>query len=238
MPINETPDQNKLKELFILDPSTGLLIWRVNRGRAKKGFPAGKLSSRGYVYVRVDGKEYLLHRLVFKYVNGVDAPAELDHKNQNRLDNRPCNLRQATRAENSRNRAASRNNKLGVKGVYQDKHTGKFGAYMKVNGRSMRFGFHDRLEDAVAARKAAEDKYFGAFAPSNADRAPLLETRAVFEKRGKERREKTGVSYSKSISRWRATAYGGGLAIHLGTFKTEAEARNALARWRQNREAA
>jgi hypothetical protein len=53
--------------------------------------------------------------------------------------------------------------KTGLRGVYWRASRGKFVAELKVGGRSGRklnLGYFDRLEDACAAREAAEHKYW------------------------------------------------------------------------------
>ncbi len=54
-------------------------------------------------------------------------------------------------------------NTSGCRGVYYDKKTNKYRARLKFKGKIMNFGSFSNFEDAVAARKAAEQEYFGAF---------------------------------------------------------------------------
>jgi hypothetical protein len=54
-------------------------------------------------------------------------------------------------------------NSSGVKGVYLDKRTNKWRARLKFKGKLMNFGTYDRFEDAVRARKEAENLVFGEF---------------------------------------------------------------------------
>lgn len=67
---------------------------------------------------------------------------------------------QITRIRNMELTAA---NTSGCRGVYYDKKTNKYRARLKFRGKIMNFGSYSKFEDAVAARKAAEDEYFGAF---------------------------------------------------------------------------
>lgn len=55
------------------------------------------------------------------------------------------------------------NNSSGYCGVYYDKRTKKYKAQLKFKGKTMRFGSYSKIKDAVAARKKAEEEYFGAF---------------------------------------------------------------------------
>lgn len=88
-----------------------------------------------------------------------------DHINRNTFDNRKCNLRPCTVAENTRNVSISRNNTSGVIGVYWHKYNKKWYAELIKDGQKvLREGYSDFC-DAVVARLKAEIKYFGEFAP-------------------------------------------------------------------------
>ena len=54
-------------------------------------------------------------------------------------------------------------NTSGCRGVYYEKKTNKFRARLKFKGKIMNFGTYVRFEDAVAARKRAEEEYYGTF---------------------------------------------------------------------------
>ncbi len=67
-------------------------------------------------------KVYLVHRLVaLTFLDNVEQKKIVDHINNDRTDNRLCNLRYASVQENSRNSAVGKNNTSGFKGVYFDK---------------------------------------------------------------------------------------------------------------------
>lgn len=57
----------------------------------------------------------------------------------------------------------SSTNTSGCRGVYYEKRTNKYRARLKFKGKIMNFGSYTNFEDAVAARKAAEEEYFGTF---------------------------------------------------------------------------
>jgi len=84
-----------------------------------------------------------------------------DHINGDKADNRVCNLREATNQQNHANRGAQRNSTSGVKGVYWFKPQQKWKAQICVNKRSIVLGYFATKEEAITARKAAEDKYHG-----------------------------------------------------------------------------
>lgn len=52
-------------------------------------------------------------------------------------------------------------NTSGCRGVYYDRHTGKWRARLKFKGKLMSFGTFSSFEEAVKARKQAEIDYFG-----------------------------------------------------------------------------
>jgi hypothetical protein len=76
------------------------------------------LTITGYITIRVIYKSYLAHRLAWLYVHGEWPENLIDHINNNRSDNRICNLRKATKTENNRNTLRGSKNKSGVKSVF------------------------------------------------------------------------------------------------------------------------
>lgn len=94
---------------------------------------------------------------------------DIDHKDGelSRKDNRKSNLRIATRSQNQMNKGKQKNNKSGVVGVGWHKTSGKWAAYIAVDNKQIHLGLFDNFEDAVKARKEAEDKYFGEFSYDN-----------------------------------------------------------------------
>ena len=57
-------------------------------------------------------------------------------------------------------------NASGVRGVCLDRHSGKWRARLKFKGETVHLGYYDRLEDAVKARRQAEEDYYGEFLKS------------------------------------------------------------------------
>ena len=54
-------------------------------------------------------------------------------------------------------------NTSGARGVYFDKNTGKWRARLRFKGKIYNFGTYSMFEDAVKARKAAEQLIYGEF---------------------------------------------------------------------------
>lgn len=150
--------QARLKELLDYNPSTGIFTWREGRGGMAAGSVAGCVSSEGYVQLTVDGKHYKAHRLAWLYVHGEFPLNQLDHINRVRTDNRICNLRPATHAENAQNQRKHRDNTSGVTGVSWDKKSRKWRANIRLNGRKIFLGLYETIKEAAAARAAGKAK--------------------------------------------------------------------------------
>lgn len=109
----------------------------------------------GYARNSFPGSKVYLHRFVL-WLSGVECGRlQVDHINNNRADNRLCNLRVVSRSENQCNRptvvAAS-----GFRGVTWDRGKRKWCAVIKRN-RKMKFlgHFTDKTEAAKAYDRAA-----------------------------------------------------------------------------------
>ena len=113
------------------------------------------VSSKGYAYSKKDKKHISMHRLIMN-----PGKFQIDHINHNKLDNRKSNLRISTNQENQFNRLISKNNKSGYNGVYFNSQCGKWCAQLKINGECVLNKLFLKIEDAVTARKKAENKYF------------------------------------------------------------------------------
>lgn len=102
-----------------------------------------------------------MHRVILRLF---DKALHVDHISHDTLDNRRCNLRSRTVAENCRNQRLAKNNKTGFKGVHFHKSSGKFIASVRVNWKLIRLGTHDTPEAAYEAYKTYVEGNFGQFA--------------------------------------------------------------------------
>ena len=155
--------QARLKELLSYDPDTGNFIWIKKTSVYSSiliGSVAGSVNDRGYKYIKIDGKDYRAHRLAWLYVYGEFPDDIIDHMNRDRADNRISNLRIVTQSVNSKNGKIRKNNTSGITGVYWYKPTQKWLALASINKKLTRLGLFDTIEEAIAARKAAEKKFY------------------------------------------------------------------------------
>lgn len=170
------PSIEELRQLLRHDADTGLMFWREKpeahvasdrpstRQRIARNWNArfaGKpaftnVSKRGYLNGVINCKRYYAHRVIWALHYGKWPALHLDHINGDPLDNRISNLREVTVAQNLRNQSISAANKTGFHGVWYDKARDAYQAYITQDGTRYRLGRFKLLEDAVAARKAAE----------------------------------------------------------------------------------
>lgn len=91
-----------------------------------------------------------------------------DHRNGNGLDNRRCNLREATPGENGQNCRKRPHNTSGFKGVTWHKRRRKWMAQIKPGDRSNRFlGYFATAEEAAHVYDAAARELHGEYATVN-----------------------------------------------------------------------
>lgn len=119
------------------------------------------LDVHGYIHGKVNGELARYHRHLFGFPDKV-----IDHINRNKLDNRKSNLRLCTPKDNSRNLSIAKNNTSGVTGVRKTKYN-KWNVRITVDRKEVHIGNFDGIEEAIRARKEAENKYFGEYAPIN-----------------------------------------------------------------------
>lgn len=120
----------------------------------------------GRVRTLINGKNTYLHRMIMDCADGV----QVDHINLDKLDNRRCNLRFASHAENQRNRRAHKDNASGYKGVCKDERTGKYFAYINCDKQRTYLGTFDNKHLAAQAYDEAAVRLHGDFACLNFER--------------------------------------------------------------------
>jgi hypothetical protein len=148
-----------LKDELDYNPDTGDLTRKRATWRTEKGGVVGSYAF-GYKQVGLGGRNYRAHVLAWFLYHGVWPDKELDHINGVRDDNRIANLRLATPRQQVINRKNQANNTSGCTGVHWDKSQRKWTAQIRLPGKHNKFlGRFDTKEEAIAARKTAEDEY-------------------------------------------------------------------------------
>ena len=110
-------------------PESGVFTWikKVYRNTIV-GSEAGTVARNGYRYITFRGQKILAHRLAWFFHHGEQPPAQIDHINRERLDNRVSNLRSASSSLNNHNRT-------GVKGIRQTNYGTTWQAYIQKDGQ-------------------------------------------------------------------------------------------------------
>lgn len=163
------PSKEALREKFIYDPETGDFKWR------KDGSDAGqrmfqKTTGRPQqikICFSINGKVYscAVHRIA-AYMSGIEIDGMVvDHVNGNAFDNRLCNLRVCSHAENIRNNPGYRKgdgtNRELPKGVYRN-YKG-FRAAIRHNGKLIELGTFISPEIASSAYEEKAKELHGEF---------------------------------------------------------------------------
>lgn len=128
------------------------------------GRRAGRIQKAGYKeyrQVKVEGRSYYAHRVVWIMHNGpIPDGKQIDHINGCGVDNQIENLRLVDPVENNRNkRRTHRGSGSGYTGVTYDKHAGRWKAHIEVGGRHINLGHYPTPEEAYKARRLADEKY-------------------------------------------------------------------------------
>ncbi|MBV6010871.1 HNH endonuclease [Pseudomonas aeruginosa] len=142
----------RVKELFHVDLMSGVFTRRINRGGRRAGEIAGAVRPDGYRQISIDNRYYLEHQLVFFMSYGY-FPAQVDHINGIKVDNRISNLRAVSRSLNARNQRLSRANKTGAAGVRYRSERDAYEAYWdegagKKKSKYFKCAKYDSMESA------------------------------------------------------------------------------------------
>jgi hypothetical protein len=168
------PSQKYLKECFEilkLANDQWTLRWKTRPAMHFKDYQsanawnarnAGKyavsIDSEGYYSVQINGEKWKQHRVIWKMIYGQDPKGDLDHIDQNKLNNNISNLRETDDYLNSKNMSMFKNNKSGVTGVnfMHDRKSRPWRAQINWHGKKKNLGNFASIDDAIEARKQAE----------------------------------------------------------------------------------
>ena len=167
------PSPELLRKLLVCDPLAGKLFWRERdisffssakswktwntRFSGKEAFTAD--DGKGYLRGTIFGKTYQAHRVIWAIVTGVWPIDQIDHEDHDKANNRFVNLRDATHQENAKNQSLQSNNTSGFTGVSWLKAADKWVAEIIVDRNKVYLGCFEDKRDAIAVRKAANEKY-------------------------------------------------------------------------------
>ena len=136
-----------------------------------KGYTWYRVGDRVEAYYCVsESRIYKAH--VARLVMNCPEDLIVQHKNNDLLDNRKCNLQICSRAQLSRQMLTPKNNTTGYKGIQRSQQL-KDGSYhykalIYVNGKTHYLGTYKTFEEAYKVRREAEQKYFGITASDSA----------------------------------------------------------------------
>lgn len=123
--------------------------------------PVGYIEkSNGYWRHTYQGKKKYNHRIIWEFHYGpIPLGMQVDHINQDRLDNRIENLRLVTHKDNNKNKGINKNNTSGYLGVSWSKKYSKWVSHITVDGKYIFLGYFNEPEKAAEARKIADAEY-------------------------------------------------------------------------------
>lgn len=189
----KSPDNQKqiapamLRRLLRYEPDTGLLYWRARTPDLfeKKKYSAehksnnwnssyaGKLAlnsicpPHNFKTGCVFGSTVSAHRIIMAMVND-RWPENVKHKNSDNSDNRWSNLQEVSVSAINKNRKMNNRNQSGFNGIWWNKQAGKWQVSIGVDNKAIYLGLFADINDAIAARKAANIKY--GFSPEHGRR--------------------------------------------------------------------
>lgn len=125
---------------------------------------SGGYACRCQCYPKGKQKTIRMHHLILPMVPGF----EVDHRNNNKLDNTRSNLQYATHKENGRKcLPQTRPMKSRFKGVTKAHASKNWEARIRVDGERIHLGSFKTQEDAACAYNLAAKEHFGKFALIN-----------------------------------------------------------------------
>tara|TARA_E500000305_G_C3934118_1_gene194181 strand:- start:192 stop:689 length:498 start_codon:yes stop_codon:yes gene_type:complete len=157
--IKPLPPLKELQKAFDYDPITGILINRTT------GNIQNCLDSKGrYIVVSYKNESWQSHRICYYLGNEKDPnDLQVDHKDQNKQNNKLKNLRLLTNSQQQLNTKLRSTNRSGHAGVFFDKKGNKWRAYIanpEEKNKKIWLYRGDSKEDAIKERKKAEKKYY------------------------------------------------------------------------------
>ena len=144
------------------DPDTGVMTSKSNRGNIRAGHILGVNNGSDYFQFELNKIKLLVHRAAFAISYGY-WPEYVDHISGNRLDNRLCNLREATITQNNRNSAKKGGS--GFRGVSKRKVS--YEVFMRIDGKLTYLGRYKNPVHAAYVYDLASIQHHGDYGRRN-----------------------------------------------------------------------
>ena len=177
MATSQLPSPDVLRQLLRYESDSGKLFWRhrqlsmftdgkqpatqncaIWNSRFADGPALATPDKCGYHHGIILYAKVKAHRAIWAIVHGEWPNGDLDHIDGDTANNRLGNLRLVSHTENMRNMRMKKNNKSGHTGVYSARRVGFWSACISVCSRSLHLGTFPSIDEAIAARKAAETR--------------------------------------------------------------------------------
>lgn len=137
--------KEEILEAYEYDRDTGEFSWAGLKTKFKR--KPGNLATNGYLRLRLRGRYFPAHHLVWALETGSLPDAQIDHIDGDRINNRFSNLREVTPMENSQNqRRAHKISKSGLLGAHPYGDTWR--AQIRINKKTVHLGTFKTPEEA------------------------------------------------------------------------------------------
>jgi len=147
------------------------LYWKVRPSNCvDMSKPAGCIEGEGYRVIKIKGKVYKAHRLIYHMFNekwditDTSQNNSIDHRDNDPSNNNIDNLRVATSSQNRANSGNLKNNISNAKNVYWNKERGNWRVRVRLNYKNHCGGSFVNKEDAIAKAIQMRDELHGEFA--------------------------------------------------------------------------
>lgn len=120
-------------------------------------------TTNGYAATKMGGKNVFMHRVI---MDATDTAMQVDHKNNDRCDNRKPNLRVCSHRRNMWN-VAGTTNKYGYKGVGYHAKQDRYRAQIQVKGKKLCGPNRKTAKEAARDYDKLAVQHFGRFAKTN-----------------------------------------------------------------------
>lgn len=146
-------------EALRYDPETGLIHWRTPpRSRAKAGTTEAGFTAHGYKFIQFKKKRYSYAVIAWLLHNKVWPDKQIGYLDGDPTNTKPDNMVQGAKPASRGERgpySASRT-KSGQPGVGH--YGNRWKAYIRVSGKTKWLGTFETKDEAIRARKAAEEQ--------------------------------------------------------------------------------